>query len=140
MALSASVIRLQRMLVYATGEWRALLAILSLTFISAAVAALQPWPLKILIDYGLGGAPLPQWAHAALTGIGLSASAFMLIALAAIAGMLVLLFDAMLDARITLVWSRAGQRMIYRVATAVFFQLQRLSLLFHARCNTGDAL
>jgi ATP-binding cassette, subfamily B, bacterial len=47
---------------------------------------------------------------------------------------------ATLDAALTLAWSAAGQRMVYALATDLFVQLQRLSLIFHARRSVGDSL
>ena len=42
-----------RLLPYVRRQWPALSIILLLALIAAPVAALMPWPLKILVDYGL---------------------------------------------------------------------------------------
>lgn len=42
-------------------QWRALIAILALTLLASATGALQPWPMKILVDHGLRGDPLPDY-------------------------------------------------------------------------------
>jgi ATP-binding cassette subfamily B protein/subfamily B ATP-binding cassette protein MsbA len=54
-----AVYRYTRLLPYVRRQWRALAVILSLTLVAAAVTALMPWPLKILVDYALGDTPLP---------------------------------------------------------------------------------
>src|SRR5687767_487173 len=113
--------KFRRILAYARPESRALAFILALTFVSSALAALQPWPLKVLIDFGLSGAALPVWAERAFASAGVSTAALTIIAAAALAGALILMLNAALDAVVTLMWSRAGQRMVYRLATALFF-------------------
>src|SRR5688500_11170314 len=65
---------LRRLLAYAWAERRALALVLSLTCLSAALAGLQPWPLKILIDHGLAGAAIPDAMSAALAAAGLEAT------------------------------------------------------------------
>jgi ATP-binding cassette subfamily B protein/subfamily B ATP-binding cassette protein MsbA len=60
--------------------------------------------------------------------------------LAALASILIFFATACLDAALTLAWSAAGQRMVYALATDLFLQLQRLSLVFHARRSVGDSL
>jgi len=132
--------RLRRMLDYARPEWASVTATLVLALACSAFAALQPLPLKALIDFGLSGTALPAWAQDVVAASGFSSSAVVIVTAAALATVIVYVSNAVCDALITLVWSRAGQRMVYRLATALFFQLQRLSLLFHARRSVGDAL
>ena len=132
--------KFRRMLDYARPEWPAVLTTLVLAAACSAFAALQPWSLKVLIDFGLSGTALPAWAHGVLAASGFASSAVVIVAAAALATVFLYVANAICDAVITLIWSRAGQRIVYRLATALFFQLQRLSLLFHARRTVGDAL
>lgn len=127
------------MLRYARQQWRQLAGILALTLAFSATAALQPWPLKILVDYALGaGSPpafLAEWLE--LRGID---QAIALICLAAAASIFLFVVNISFDAALTLAWSAAGQRMVYAMATDLFLRLQRLSLTFHARRSVGDSL
>src|SRR5262245_29917130 len=75
-----------RVVRYALAQWPALLAILVLTLALTALSALQPWPLKILVDYGLSGAPPAAPLRAALSALGLDPSPIDLVVLAALAG------------------------------------------------------
>ena len=129
-----------RVVGYALGHWPKLLAILSLTLLLAAVAALAPWPLKILVDYGLGGLPPPEFLRGALAAAGIDASAANLVIGAALAGIAVFAANATLDAVVTWAWSGVGQRMVYDLAGDLFLRLQQLSLLFHARRHVGDSI
>ncbi|HEX5767835.1 MAG TPA: ABC transporter ATP-binding protein [Burkholderiales bacterium] len=114
-----------RVVRYALGHWPSLLAILSLSLALSALAALQPWPLKILVDYGLGAAGPAQPRY---------------VVLAALAGLALFAATAALDAAVTRAWSALGQRMVYDLAGDLFLRLQRLSLLFHARRHVGDSI
>ena len=114
-----------RVVRYALGHWPSLSAILSLSLALSALAALQPWPLKILVDYGLGAAGPAQPRY---------------VVLAALAGLALFAATAALDAAVTWVWSALGQRMVYGLASDLFLRLQRLSLLFHARRHVGDSI
>ena len=53
------------------------------TLLAAAAASLQPWSVKILVDYGLGGAAVPDRLAAALDRLGALPTATTLILLAA---------------------------------------------------------
>ena len=114
-----------RVVRYTLGHWPSLSAILSLSLALSALAALQPWPLKILVDYGLGAAGPAQPRY---------------VVLAALAGLALFAATAALDAAVTWAWSAHGQRMVYDLAGDLFRRLQRLSLLFHARHHVGDSI
>jgi ATP-binding cassette subfamily B protein/subfamily B ATP-binding cassette protein MsbA len=129
-----------RVVGYALRHWPKLLAILGLTLLLAAVAALAPWPLKILMDYGLGGVPPPELLRGALAAAGIDASAANLVIGAALAGIALFAANAALDTVVTWAWAGVGQRMVYDLAGDLFLRLQQLSLLFHARRHVGDSI
>src|SRR5262245_35391864 len=59
-------VRYARLLPYARRQIRGLLAIFACTAAISIVGALQPWPLKILVDYGIRREPRPDWLQSAL--------------------------------------------------------------------------
>ena len=59
--IRATLRKFQRLARYPLRQWPMLLVILAFTVASSAVAVLQPWPLKILVDFALQGLPLPTW-------------------------------------------------------------------------------
>jgi ATP-binding cassette, subfamily B, bacterial len=122
----------RRIIRYALRQWRTLLGIGLLSCAGAGMAAVAPWPLKILVDCALGTEPAPGWAARVSGGH--------LIAFAAIASLLVFLLSAVVDAGLSIGWTVAGQRMVYDLAGDLFARLQRLSLLFHGRTPVGDSL
>ena len=132
--------RYRRVLAYALPQWPMLATIVGLSILLSALAALQPWPLKILVDYALGGEALPAPARSLMLGSGFEPTPLALVAVAALASIAIFAVNALFDAALTMAWSRAGQRMVYGLAGDLFLQLQRLSLLFHARRSVGDSL
>ncbi len=130
----------RRVLSYAAPQWLTLGGILILSILVSSLAVLQPWPLKFLVDHGLGDQPLPQWIGAAFDAHGIEPGRLLLVLIAALAGLVVFAIHAALDAALIVAWSKAGQRMVYGLAGDLFLQLQRLSLTFHARRSVGDSL
>jgi ATP-binding cassette, subfamily B, bacterial len=129
-----------RILRYALREWPVLLMILAITAISSAMAALQPWPLKILVDHALGDATIPAPVRSLLEALSLAPTPAALIVAAAAASLGIFMLNAAADTGLTWAWAAAGQRMIYDLAADLFRQLQRLSLAFFSRRTVGDSL
>jgi ATP-binding cassette subfamily B protein/subfamily B ATP-binding cassette protein MsbA len=107
---------------------------------AAALGALQPWPLKLLIDYGLLGDALPGPLAVLFEMMGITAGRAQIVIVATVAVIVLFAASAALESAVTLVWFAAGQRLVCRMASRMFMQLQKLSLLFHAKRTVGDAL
>ncbi len=125
---------------YIIPQWRWLAAIFVLTIITSATAALQPWSIKVLLDYGLLGNPLPPDVQNAITSLGIPATSTALIIMAAAMSIGLFVVNSVLVVGLSIAWSMAGQRMVYDLAGDVFARLQRLSLRFHSRTSVGDSL
>ncbi len=132
--------RYTRLLPYIRQQWRALALILLLTVIAAATGALMPWPLKILVDYALGDAPLPQILSNWLQPVSPASVPLVLIAGASLISLALFALNSALEVATTWLWCAAGQRMVYELAADLFHRLQRLSLLFQSRQSVGDSL
>ncbi len=126
----------RRLLPYALRQWPILAAILGLTLLSSATAALQPWPMKLLVDFALVGAE----SQPAYEILGWKTTPALLVALAAIASLGVFAVNSLLNVALGLSWNVGGQRMVYALAGDLFARLQRLSMLFHSRRSVGDSL
>jgi ATP-binding cassette, subfamily B, bacterial len=131
--------RYRAILRYAWRQWPRLLTLIALNAITAWIAVLQPWPLKLLVDYALGRGnddKLPGWIEALVAGISPQG-----LVIAAAAGTFALfVVNAVLSAGVTWTTTVFGSRMSLDVAADLFRRLQRLSLLFHNRRSVGDAL
>jgi ATP-binding cassette, subfamily B, bacterial len=129
-----------RIIRYALMHWPALAGIVALTVVLATLAALQPWPLKIVVDYGFGGAEPAEAFVSWLGAVAIEPTPVNFIWLAGLAAIALYAVIAPLDAARTWIWSAIGQRMIYALAGDLFLQMQRLSPLFHAPRTVGDSL
>jgi ATP-binding cassette subfamily B protein len=125
---------------YVLRQWKWLLTIFVLTALASGAAALQPWPMKLLVDYALDDVSLPATLRQALQTVGFSTSPVALILFAAAASIAIFVLNSIVTVALSTSWSVAGQRMVYEVAGDVFAHLQRLSLLFHSRRRVGDSL
>jgi ATP-binding cassette subfamily B protein/subfamily B ATP-binding cassette protein MsbA len=99
----------------------------------SALELLKPWPLKLIIDSVLGGAPLP-WGFAPELGTG----ALLLSACAALVVIYATLGAANVFANVTTI--RIGQRMVRDLRSDLYAHLHRLSMAFHSRAQAGDLL
>jgi ATP-binding cassette subfamily B protein/subfamily B ATP-binding cassette protein MsbA len=101
---------------------------------------LQPWPMKVVVDYVLGREPLPGplaiIARLLPAGETLRGLLFWM----ALAGLVIFAGNSAADIILARAWVRVGQRMVYRLAGDLFAHVQRRSLLFHSRNSVGDSL
>ncbi len=125
---------------YAFHRWRGLLAVLATMAAKIGVDLLKPWPLKLLIDYGLGAHAMPPAlaAIAALLPGSDTREGFITWAV----GSTVLLFVIAWALGVATAYANIGfgQRMVYDLATDLFGHLQRLSMTFHSRQSVGDSI
>jgi ATP-binding cassette subfamily B protein/subfamily B ATP-binding cassette protein MsbA len=110
------------------------------TLAASALAALQPWPMKLLVDHVLGRDPLPGWRRTLFAAFSLEASPARLLLLIVTAGLGLFALNSVLEVVLTRAWTLSGRRMVYDLAAEVFARLQRRSLLYHARHAVGDAM
>ncbi|HEY2017232.1 MAG TPA: ABC transporter ATP-binding protein [Bryobacteraceae bacterium] len=111
-----------------------------LTVAGSALAAVQPWPMKILVDYGLRHETLPPALRQFLDALSLPAAPAILILAAALASIGLFAVNTGVDVALNWAWAVAGQRMVFSLTSDLFHRLQRLSLLFHSRRSVGDSL
>ncbi|NEO59401.1 MAG: ABC transporter ATP-binding protein [Moorea sp. SIO4G2] len=138
--IKATKHRYRRMLPYPLRQWRTFVVILALTAATSLVTTLQPWPMKILVDYALGDMAVPELVGSLLGNWNLTVTPFVLVVTAALASLGLYALNAVLEVGLIWFWSAAGQRMVYDLAQKLFHRLQRLSLLFHSQRTVGDSL
>jgi ATP-binding cassette subfamily B protein/subfamily B ATP-binding cassette protein MsbA len=134
---AASYIRLLR---YALAEWRGWLLIAGVMVLCSAVGLLQPWPMKVVVDHLLGGAPPAEPIARVLRALPGADTPRGVLAWVVAAGLVLFAVNSAADVFLTRAWVRVGQRMVYRLAGDLFARLQRRSLLFHSRTPVGDSL
>src|SRR5437870_3505981 len=130
----------RRLLDYARRQRRGLLLIFTLTVTASALAALQPWPMKLLVDHVLGKTQLPPLLQSVFKFLALNPTPGRLLAVVTFGGLALFALNSLLEAGLTWAWTVAGRRMVYDLAEDLFARLQRRSLLFHSGNSVGDTL
>lgn len=132
--------RYRPLLRYAGRQRRSLVVISALTLAAATLAALQPWPMKLVVDHVLLKAPLPATLAHAFQSVHVAATSFVLLTAGALGVLLVFGLNSLLEILLTTRWTLVGRRMVYDVAQDLFARLQRRSLLYHSRTPVGEVM
>ena len=132
--------RLKRLAPFAMRQWRILTLILAVTAVNSVVAALQPWPMKLLVDYALQHESLPASLSSFIKSLALSPTPGVLLLLAGLSSIAVFALFSLFDVVLNWLWALGGQRMVYDLATTLFLRLQRRSMLYHCKFSVGDSL
>jgi ABC-type multidrug transport system fused ATPase/permease subunit len=130
----------KRLLPYARRQRRLFVSIVGLTLTASALAALQPWPMKLLVDHVLGQKPLPSVLQSTFKSVSLNPTPILLLAVVTLGGLVLFALNGTLEMTLTRAWTLAGRRMVYDLAEDLFARLQRRSLLFHSRNSVGDMM
>jgi ATP-binding cassette subfamily B protein/subfamily B ATP-binding cassette protein MsbA len=115
----------------------ALVAILLL--FEVALGALQPWLLKVIIDYVFVGRPMPEPFAGWVGTLNLGDPIVLLVTLVA-GGVVLQLTHYVLSAYSAQLQVDAGQRMVYGLRYRLLHHLQSLGLRHHVRSSVGDAV
>ncbi len=130
----------RRLFSYTMAHWQGWTVIVTVTLWSSALAVLQPWPMKILVDHVLGTQPMPHWLARASQWLPWAESARGMLAWIVIAFFAIFVINSVTEVILTFAWIQVGQRMVFRLAADLFSRLQRRSLIFHSRNSVGDLL
>jgi subfamily B ATP-binding cassette protein MsbA len=105
---------------------------------ATATELLEPWPVKIVLDYVLQSNQLPAWMIAVVAWIGEGKLAILSFALAAVAGIAVAgAASAYLEKYLT---ASVGQWIMHDLRRTVYHHIHRLSLAEHDERRTGDLI
>jgi ATP-binding cassette subfamily B protein len=117
--------------------------ILTVAFIAVLAESftdlLEPWPLKIVLDYVLSSKRVPNWMASLLDStfghdkLGILNFAVVAIAVVAIAGALSSYTENFLTTSV-------GQRVMHDLRRMLYHHIQRLSLAYHDQKLTGDLI
>jgi ATP-binding cassette subfamily B protein/subfamily B ATP-binding cassette protein MsbA len=109
------------------------LGALALVFVINGAELLKPWPLKIIIDNVLSGAPLPwEFAKDLPPQVLLIFACLSMVVIYLLVGGLMVLNNY--------VTIKIGQTMVNDLRSELYNHLQRLSLAFHNRRQVGDLM
>ena len=113
----------------------AVIAVLGIT----AADVLQPWPLKIVLDYVLAGRRMPpQLASVMSFAFGSDKSAILTFAVVCVA--LITIVDSVGSYIESYVMTSIGQWIAHDIRRTVYHHVERLSLGYYDQSRTGDLL
>lgn len=115
--------------------WTLLALAFAAMLVEGAADLLEPWPLKIVIDYVIGSKRAPPWL------IGWTADAharLMLLNLAAAAVIGIAVFGAVSSYTEKYLSTTIGKRVGYDLRHLLYHHVQRMSLAFYEHRQTGD--
>src|SRR5437899_745103 len=139
-SLTLGMSKYRTLLAYARPQRRFFILIFTLTVMASAFVALQPWPMKLVVDNVLGGKALAPFARRLFETLSFDTGRTSLLIAAVVGGLVLFLLSSAFDAVLAWSWTVAGRRMVYDLAEDLFAGLQRRSPLFHNRTSVGDTM
>ncbi len=114
-------------------------AILALSILEIGLAVLAPWPLKVIVDYVLGGLPLPALL-VAITPAAIGGSALAFLVVVVLAGLLLQVANEVVRMVHTQMQVNVAQRVVYTLRAKLLEHLQALPLRHHVLTPTADSV
>src|SRR5262249_44014327 len=115
--------------------WTLLILALVAMLVESAADLLEPWPLKVVLDYVIGSKAPPAWiaawtvdTHGRLELLNIAAAAVIVIAI----------LGAVSSYTEKYLSTTVGKRVGYDLRHALYHHVQRLSLSFYEHRQTGD--
>jgi ATP-binding cassette subfamily B protein/subfamily B ATP-binding cassette protein MsbA len=130
----------RRLLRYPARRWRALAMVLATMLLGTSVGVLKPWPMKVVVDQVIGGAPMPADLARVLAWLPGSSDRQVLLAWCLGATLVIYLAGWVLGVAAALANIAFGQRVVYDLAGDLFDHLLHLSPRFHSRHGIGDSI
>jgi subfamily B ATP-binding cassette protein MsbA len=113
----------------------ALFAALGIT----AADVLQPWPLKIVLDYVLAGRRMPEWLAAA-ANVVFNGNKNAILDFAIVAVGIITIVDSVSSYLESYMMTSVGQWVAHDIRRTVYHHVERLSLGYYDQRQTGDLI
>ena len=110
-------------------RWKSMALGVMAAVASAGLDLLQPWPLKIVVDYVVGSKAAPQW---------LPADRLLVLNVAALSIVAIAVLGAIASYVENVLTTSVGQWVTHDLRTTLYDHVQRLSLTYHDKSRTGD--
>jgi len=110
-------------------RWKSMVLGVAAAVASAGLDLLQPWPLKIVVDYVVGSKAAPQW---------LPEDKFLVLNIAALSIVAIAVLGAIASYVENVLTTSVGQWVTHDLRTTLYDHVQRLSLTYHDKSRTGD--
>lgn len=130
---------IRRALEHARHYWLHIFGIFILSFLSAPIALLGPYPIKILVDSAFGNHPLPI-AITCFFPAGFQYSFPTLVIIAVILLIVIELFAQLHGLLNWMLVTYTGEKLVLSFRTQLFNHVQRLSLAYHDKVGISDSI
>src|ERR1051325_5876269 len=123
--------RYARLARYARPQRRRFLLLVFLTLAASSLVALQPWPLKLLVDHVLGTKPLPAFLEMGFVALAIESDRVAILVVVVLGGLGLFALGSALDAALAWIWTMAGRRLVYDVGGDFFARRRQRPLAVH---------
>jgi len=130
---------IKRVIQYARPYWIHLIGIFILTLIASPIALLKPYALKILIDSGFGSQEMPVFITIFFAE-NFYFSFYNIILTAALFYVIIALIENLVVVIQWVLSTLTGEKIVLNMRSILFNHIQRLSLAYHDKKGTSDAL
>ena len=100
---------------------------------------LQPWPLKVVIDTVVKGRPVRGWSDDLVFAVA-GTDPLSILRFAALAALAIAAFGAICSYAEKSLTTTVGQRVLHQLRRTLYSHIQRLSLSYHDKKQTGDLI
>jgi ATP-binding cassette, subfamily B, bacterial len=115
-----------------------MVVVVALTLLGSLIGLLDPWPMKLLIDSGLSGKPIPAWLDSVPFVSANGATGVIVVAVLAI--LVLTVIQRVVNLAEDYLETRINYKMTLRFRADLFTHLQRLSFSFHDRNPVADSV
>jgi ATP-binding cassette subfamily B protein len=119
--------------------WTSLLVAFLAVIAESAADLLEPWPLKMVLDYVFGSKRMPGWL-AAVVNATFGQQRLGILNFAAVAVIVIAAVGAISSYAENYLTVNVGQRVMHDLRRTVYHHIQRLSLSFYDKVKTGDLI
>jgi subfamily B ATP-binding cassette protein MsbA len=120
-------------------HWKPLVVAFGAVIVEGVADLLEPWPIKIVLDYVIGSHHLPGWmADFVNTTFGQNKLA--ILHFAALSVVIVAAVGAAASYTENYLTTKVGQRVMLDLRQTLYHHIQRLSFSFYDRNKTGDLI
>jgi subfamily B ATP-binding cassette protein MsbA len=119
-------------------HWKAMTLALAAVAVGVAMDLLEPWPIKMVIDYLLQSKPMPDWMTGIVGWIGSGNMAILYFAVGSVA--LIAVVGAISSYMVDYLTTNVGQWVMHDLRRTLYHHIHRLSLAEHDEKRTGDLI
>jgi subfamily B ATP-binding cassette protein MsbA len=119
-------------------HWKAMTMALVSVAVGVAMDLLEPWPIKIVLDYLLQSKPMPPWMTGIVGWIGTGNMALLYFAVGSVA--LIAVIGAISSYMLDYLTTNVGQWVMHDLRRTLYHHIHRLSLAEHDEKRTGDLI